>query len=152
MINADQIFLHLVGDYVLQSQWMADNKSKRTWPCLIHVVAYTLPFMMLTRSWPALLFILSTHALIDRYQLARYVIWAKNHLAPFAWLNVDPHDYDTYLSWTVWKPFPRWKECQKTGFHDQTTTPAPLWLRTWLLIIVDNTLHIGLNGLAITCL
>lgn len=37
---------HLVGDYLLQSQWMAVNKSSRGWfgtlTCTVHVAVYTL--------------------------------------------------------------------------------------------------------------
>lgn len=149
MVTTDQVLLHLVGDYVMQSQWMADNKAKRAWPCICHVIVYTLPFLLLTTSIPALVFILSTHFLIDRFRLARYVNWVKNHMAPFVRLNLNPHDRKTYLTLTKWRPFPPFKECQQTGYHDQTLEPHPVWMRVWLFIIVDNILHLILNSFAI---
>ncbi len=35
----EQLILHLIGDYVTQSDWMAQNKTKRTPPALAHAIA-----------------------------------------------------------------------------------------------------------------
>lgn len=148
MITGSQIVVHLVGDYILQSDWQALNKSKRSWPCLIHVILYTLPFLFLTQSWKALAFIAVTHFLIDRFGLARYVMWLKNHIGPFARLELDPTQMN-YLMWNWRDPYFPWKECQQTGYHDQGNDLRPNWIRVWLLIIADNTLHLILNGIAL---
>ena len=73
---------HLVGDYLLQSHWMATEKTKRWWPAAAHALTYGLPFLLITQSPLALAVIVGTHAVIDRYRLARHVVWAKNQLAP----------------------------------------------------------------------
>ena len=40
------LFTHWVADFVLQTRWMADNKSKR-WDALgLHVGVYTLTFLL----------------------------------------------------------------------------------------------------------
>ena len=78
MFTANQLVAHFVGDYLLQSQWMADNKTKRSVAALAHATAYMLPFLLLTRSPLALLVMWGTHFLIDRFRLARYVCWLKN--------------------------------------------------------------------------
>jgi hypothetical protein len=130
VITATQLFAHALGDYVLQSDWQALEKTKRHFPALVHAVVYACPFVLF--FWPsllALLVIVGTHFLIDRYRLARYVVWAKNFLAPRSY----------------WRS---WAECQKTGYP----ADRPDWLTVWLLIIADNTLHVGLNGLALTYL
>lgn len=123
MITADQLFLHAIGDYLLQSDWMANEKTRRHWPALAHALTYSLPFLVFRPSAAAWLTILVTHFLIDRYRLARYVVWAKNWLGPN-------------------RP---WSECVATGYP----ADRPAWLAVWLLIIADNICHILLNGLAL---
>lgn len=120
------LLAHLVGDYLLQSHWMATEKTKRWWPAIAHAVTYGLPFLLVTQSPLALLVIVGTHAVIDRYRLARYVVWLKNLNAP------GSHR----------RP---WSECSATGFPPET----PAWLAVWLVFIVDNSLHLLINVAAV---
>jgi len=78
MFTADQLVLHAIGDYVTQSHWMATNKTRSHVAAGLHALVYTTPFATQTWSVAALAVILVTHFLIDRYRLARYVVWAKN--------------------------------------------------------------------------
>lgn len=78
MFTADQLVAHAVGDYILQSHWMATEKTKQHAAAAIHAATYTLPFLLITHSPAALAVILGTHFLIDRYRLARFVVWFKN--------------------------------------------------------------------------
>lgn len=127
MITADQLFLHAVGDYVTQSDWMASNKTKQDLPALCHALVYSLPFLALKPSLLAWIVIFATHFLIDRYRLARYVVWAKNFLAPVG-------------------SNPPWIECKDSfGYPPK----APAWLACWLMIAADNILHVGINALSI---
>ena len=125
----EQLILHLIGDYVTQSDWMAQNKTKAAWPAGIHAALYSLPFLLLTglslRGQAAWAVILWTHFFIDRYRLARYVVWAKE------WLSNKP-------------PLP-WRECMTTGYDPS----KPPWLAVWLLIAADNTLHLAINYAAL---
>lgn len=130
MITADQLVLHVLGDYVLQSHWMAVNKTSRHWPAFAHALSYSLPFLWLGPSPLAFAVICGTHFLIDRYRLARYVVWAKN-----------------WLFSPVRERYP-WKDCQATG----NPPDSPIWLAGWLTIICDNVLHVGINGLALAYL
>lgn len=65
---------HLWGDYLLQNQWMALNKSRvrSPWPGLTHAVIYTLAVMTATWDWRAswALVIFISHWPIDRLGLA----------------------------------------------------------------------------------
>lgn len=124
MITADQLVAHAVGDYILQSDWMANEKTKQNVAAAAHACTYTLPFLLLTQRAAPLLVILGTHFVIDRWRLARYIVWAKNWLAPSN------------------KP---WADCKATGYPSD----RPPWLAVWLLIIADNTLHVLCNGLAL---
>ena len=123
MTNRGQLLAHLVGDYVLQSHWMAVEKTKAHGPAAAHAVTYTLPFLAITRSPTRLAVIAGSHYVIDRWGLARHVVWAKNQLAP-----------------AVHRP-----GHSATGYGDE----VPPWLATWLLIVADNTIHGLCNALAL---
>lgn len=66
--------LHLVGDYLLQNDWMANEKTKNSGAAFAHASIYSMPFfLVLPNYWWLLIFI--SHFLIDRYRLAVY--WIK---------------------------------------------------------------------------
>ena len=116
----EQLILHAVGDYLLQNDWMAQNKTKPGLKgriaCEIHCLLYALPFFLIGSFW-AVLCINALHFAIDRHRLA--VGWIK------------------FVNWN-------WKS---TNFGYEET--KPIWMSTWLLIIVDNTWHIVCNYLAL---
>src|SRR6056297_1039220 len=103
MFTADQLVAHAVGDYVLQSDWMVREKTRRSLAALVHCLFYVLPFLFITQNPWTLAVIAGSHFVLDRWHVARYVAWLKN----------------------------------------------PPWMAGWLLIIIDNILHILINGLAI---
>ncbi len=156
----DQLILHLLGDYVTQNHWMANRKAMSTWPCLVHVVVYTLPFMLLAPTWSALGVIAVTHFVIDRWRLARYwcsfwgvgqpgwVMTTLNH-----WLRLA-----TFLvTCEVNVPMPDGEKADRVvatveiGMPFQIKYPSavPEWLAACLLIIVDNTFHLAINHAAL---
>lgn len=65
---------HGIGDFLLQNQWMAMNKSGNTWKCLVHCTLYTLAVVLMT--WPFVhgiawtLLVFASHFPIDRWSLA----------------------------------------------------------------------------------
>jgi hypothetical protein len=116
------LIAHLIGDYVLQSDYMAAEKTKRWWPAWAHALTYGLPYVAVTRSISALAVIVVTHAVLDRYRLARHVCWAKNLIAPASYRRP-------------------WAECSATGYPPE----KPVWMTTWLMIIADNSIHLAVN-------
>jgi hypothetical protein len=53
---------HLVGDYLLQTDWMAQNKKLRSWPCLVHCVIWTACVCIFAGwGWLAAAFLLACH-------------------------------------------------------------------------------------------
>jgi len=98
----NELLAHLVGDYVLQTRWMATQKLTRLLPAVVHGLLYTLPFLLITTSWPALVMIGLTHVVIDRFSLGQ------------------------------WFAIP------------DAARPV------WLIILLDNTLHLLINHLALT--
>lgn len=129
MFTADQLVAHAVGDYIIQSHWMATEKTKQHTAAAIHAVTYTLPFALITQSLAALAVICGTHFLIDRFRLARFVVWFKNGVgAPPTATGYGP--------------------ITATGYQDE----VPAWLSVWLLIAADNIMHVICNALAIAYL
>lgn len=117
------LLAHLVGDYLLQTEYMANAKLRSWLWALVHGFVYTLPFVFITQSPWALLTIALTHAIIDRYRLARYVVWFRNQITPKA------------------QRYP----ITATGASNKT----PDFIAVWLLFIADNTLHLLINLYAV---
>lgn len=132
MITADQLLAHAVGDYILQSDWMANEKTKRSIAALVHVLTYGLPFLLLRPSVGAYAVIVVTHFVIDRWRLARHIVMLKNVFGhPATYTERMPLDLPMYGT--------------STGYAEDT----PPFLAVWLFIIADNILHVTINGLAL---
>lgn len=144
-VTADQLVAHLVGDYILQSHWMATEKTKHAVAALAHAICYTLPFLLLTQSPAALAVIAGSHFVIDRWRLARYVVWLKNWLG-LPTYKLGPRNCHASINCVVDElPNKPWSECSNTGYPDET----PPWLSVWLLIVADNTIHVLCNAAAL---
>ncbi len=155
-----QLLLHLWGDYLTQSEWMAQNKTKAYFPAAIHALVYGLPFLLIG-TWQAVMVIVLTHFLIDHYRLARYVVWVKNWLgAKQQWTILYGKDWtdvkEVCAGSSDFRPGCGGSEiinsrnlpfrvCKTTGYSMST----PPWLAFWLLIIADNTLHLTINYFAL---
>lgn len=138
MITADQLLAHALGDYLLQSDWMAQNKTQAWLPAATHAMVYSLPFLFVfAPSRAAFLVIVLTHYLIDRYRLARYVVYVKNFLGPVS--------ISKFFSGGDFTVNPCWGDCSATGYP----ADRPAWLAVWLLIIADNVCHVAINGAAL---
>jgi hypothetical protein len=140
-----QLWLHVLGDYVTQSHWMAVNKTSRMSVALLHATVYSLPFaLMLRPSWQAYTVMCLTHAVIDRYRLVKYVIFLKNALLS-PWFAGDLFWSDFYINDVELGTRHTVKGCSATGFPADT----PPFLSCWLNVIVDNWMHITINALAL---
>ncbi len=106
-----------IGDYITQTNWMSDNKTKDIRVAALHSFIYHIPFAWLMGPI-GLLFSFATHTVIDRYRLAGYVISLKNGR------KLDNSNF---------------------GFPPE----VPAWLSTWLMIIIDNIMHISINTISI---
>jgi hypothetical protein len=117
------LLAHLLGDYVFQTHHQAVAKTERWGPALAHAASYTAAHLLVTRSPWRLAVIGGTHAVIDRYRLARHLVWLKNQAAP----------RDFRPGHTA------------TGYPED----APPWLAVWLMIAADNTAHLCVNALTV---
>lgn len=134
------LLAHLVGDYIFQNNSMAQRKTSSWGWAFVHGVWYTFAYFILNVilvsvgypgfSWWALVIIGATHVVIDRLRLVKYLIWAVNNV-PF----VTPAEDRYSLA----------EARENSGY----AKGVPPYLSTWLMIIVDNTVHILINVLAI---
>lgn len=127
-----ELILHLLGDYVLQTEQMAVRKLQSWYWAVIHALAYSGPFFIYlgiingdwVQGWKAWLVIFGTHALIDRMGMASTVCRLKNLL----WFGPGAPQKD-----------------ERTGYGIDT----PPFIRFWLVVIVDNTMHLIINHIAL---
>jgi len=147
-----QLLLHLLGDFILQSEPMAAGKRGSSFWAGFHALVYALPFWLLGPSWAAWSLICGSHFVIDRWGLARRVIWAKNlgfGLWP-KWLcrkigsgNAAGTEDGTQREdpWRNECERFAWRNCKATGYPKDLEP----WLAATLLIVADNTLHLLVN-------
>ena len=101
------IVAHLVGDFLLQNEWMASRKNKPggAIPCLVHVVLYMLPFLLIGLLWWQLVLIAVQHYIQDRTELT---LWWMRHYkrASPQWtegnLYVDQAIHLVWIQAVVW--------------------------------------------------
>jgi len=117
------LILHLIGDYVLQTEQMALRKGNSWFWASFHALVYALPFLLIANTWAAWLIIFLPHLIVDRLRLANKFCRLKSY-----WWFGDRPEIDP---------------C--TGF----SAGMPVHAHFWLTIIVDNTMHLSLNYIAL---
>jgi len=134
MIGYVQLLCHLLGDYILQNDWMALNKKQKGFVGLsaivIHAALYSASFAI---AWaiglapnlqivPALALIFVSHFVIDRWNIPIWITQLKNfNFAKKVWAEGKPGKANTLF------------------------IGRPAYIGVWLSIIVDNTLHLIIN-------
>lgn len=84
---------HLVGDFLLQTNWMAARKTSSYAALLAHVTVYTLCVFTFALpaggiSYEAMAVVFATHAFLDRRWFVRFWTRALNGAEGAPWLNV----------------------------------------------------------------
>lgn len=77
------IYAHLIGDYLIQNDWMATGKKRSSWICAVHVLTYLLPFLFTPLAWWQVALIGAEHFAQDRTAFVPWLMRAKGS-APFA--------------------------------------------------------------------
>jgi hypothetical protein len=123
---------------------MAEQKRTSSAWAGFHAVTYALPFWLLHPTWTAWAVIGGSHFLIDRFGLARYLVWAKNIVLGL-WPKRVFGGYFSDDQWTDDRRRFSWENCRITGY------PAEIqpWLAGTLIIVADNTLHLLTNWAAL---
>lgn len=127
------LICHLIGDFWLQTPWMANNKFKENLPAAIHAFLYSIPFLFaFNLSATAYWTILLTHYVIDRYSVGSKLIWLKNYIVDqFFFFEPQPDYKDTLL-----------------GMSKET----PLAVSFGVYVAAENVLHLIINALSIAYL
>lgn len=71
------IYAHLIGDYIIQNDWMAKGKKTSSWICAVHVATYMIPYLLCGFTWWQLLAIGAEHFIQDRTNV---VVWSMRVL------------------------------------------------------------------------
>jgi len=97
------VYAHLIGDYLLQNDWMAQGKKKSWFIASVHVITYMIPFFFTGASFIQLSLIAVQHLLQDR---TNFILWlmqvkgsAKFAEAPMAPWSTIVTDNIIHLLW-----------------------------------------------------
>ena len=101
---------HLVGDYLVQNDWMALNKKKSTFHCLVHCLLWATSVCLFSGwGWWAFFILFATHFIQDRTNI---VFWwmsligqkqfASGVCAPWSVIVVD-NVWHIVTIFAVWK-------------------------------------------------
>jgi len=72
-VYVNLLVAHMMGDYFLQNNWMAMNKTSKSYICAIHCLLYTLSVAVICQwlDW-RLVVVFVSHFIMDRFRLAVY--------------------------------------------------------------------------------
>lgn len=108
---------HLVGDYIIQTDWMALNKKKPgmdgLFPCVVHCVLWACSVMLFSGCWsiPLAALLFSTHLVQDGTSIVRDWMrlvgqeqFATGACSPWSIIVVDNvlHIVTIWLVWRFW--------------------------------------------------
>lgn len=83
---------HLVGDYILQTRWMAEKKAQTWTPLIVHSAVYTAAVALLAQVAGGLSvwgigLIFTGHILIDQRKLVNFLAQYVNGFGNVEWLK-----------------------------------------------------------------
>lgn len=84
---------HLIGDFLLQTRWMADNKANRLLPLVIHSLVYTAAVFACSLPvggirFSTVVLVLITHMMIDKRNLVLWWVTHVNKSPDMFWLQI----------------------------------------------------------------
>ena len=81
---------HLVGDFILQNEWMATKKMQSSFVCAVHILLYLVPFLFCNLHWWQIALIGAQHFVEDRTMLFT-AFWMR------VWKRVPPENWNLRL-------------------------------------------------------
>lgn len=105
------VYAHLIGDYIIQNDWMAQNKKRSHLHCAVHVATYMLPFLLCGLAWWQLILIAGQHYLLDKTHFVGWFMEAKGSkqfrdgaLSPWSWVVIDNILHILWIAFVAWLP------------------------------------------------
>lgn len=102
------IYAHLIGDYLIQTDWMAAGKKKAGWICLVHVLTYLIPFLFVGWTWQQLALVGIEHYIQDRTNIVSWFMRAKGSakfmeppLGPWSIIVTDNVLHILFMGWVA---------------------------------------------------
>ena len=83
---------HLVGDYLLQNDWMALNKKKHSLHCTVHCLLWTASVCAFSGCWTplAIAILFATHFIQDRTTIVHFWMTRINNQTIFCQAPTGP--------------------------------------------------------------
>ena len=84
---------HFVGDFILQTRWMAEQKTKKIMPLIVHAAVYTVTLALLALpagglSWWGIGLIFSSHLILDQRAFTDFWAAKVNGNTDIDWLKI----------------------------------------------------------------
>lgn len=100
---------HLVGDYLIQNDWMAQKKKVGHFACAIHAGTYLIPFLFLGLAWWQLALIGVEHFAQDRWGFVPWFMKVTGHsafagppLGPWSIILTDNIIHLLWIAGIIW--------------------------------------------------
>jgi hypothetical protein len=99
---------HLLGDFILQTHWMATGKKRSSLICAVHVLTYLIPFLFIGLAWWQIALIGIQHFAQDRTNFVVWLMKVKGSAAfvdppfgPWSVIVMDNILHILFLAWVV---------------------------------------------------
>lgn len=90
------IYAHLIGDFLLQNDWMAKGKKESWTIAVIHGLVYMIPFYFVHPSWGQFTLIALQHMYQDHFDFVKWLMikkgsakFAEPPMAPWSIIITD---------------------------------------------------------------
>jgi len=90
------IYAHIIGDFLLQTDWMAKGKKESWWIAGIHTFFYMIPFILVHPSIQQAILIAAQHMIQDHSNFVKWLmvkkgssIFAESPMAPWSIIITD---------------------------------------------------------------
>ena len=102
------IYAFVIGDYIIQNDYMAQNKKKSWKHCLLHAATFMIPFLFCDLNWFVLYLIALQHYIWDRTNIVGWILEKKgskkflDDFYPWSWILTDNIHHILWMAFVVY--------------------------------------------------